>query len=693
MSHRKIWLSAACILFLVGCGNTNNSSKTTLKTPELVLNSTNDGITWESIEGATAYEITVDEETETVSVPGYQFALEYGDYEVSIVAVDKNGNKSQAAVYNYETRVTRLGNLQFDGEKITWPGSDYYALEMSTDGEEYNVITDSFYTVEDSGLYYFRTVKGFRESGHVFFAQEIKRCLIVTKGATSPYILEDGSEPDDATLSENYRKLKYTSGWEVSAAYTTLDNNYEDYVDGSCVNFHTWYHDMYYMFEKKVNIGGSYNEFDFTVKSSASVTIVLSFQITHTFVVNGVDLNGVYVKYTLAPAPVMWTKYRVSLNDPNWKVNYNGTDYKFSDVAGLISAAGVKVENLADMFPFFDVFQFRIRAAYQDGGPSATTFFDDVKLVNSDITSTEIREITPDFTVQPNYAFQGTSSKGSVNFYDDTHARLRMTSPAAMEIQATYAIDNDILTVTSTASGKDFVATFTTTDGGVTLTLDTVTGSLAPYMQGITAEAISKMEDYEGFTSTGVGYDLDHDEEERSGLRGAYLCDAYVGGTAESPIGGKGWSLLSSNNSNYMYLDNENAHTGDNSMSIINNGLTNRFMQWQLHDGSGKGIRGKTFSIWAKGGDKADATLRVGVYYTQPVGPSNHSSDAARKLVDFTITKNSDWKEYTITLDTTKVYFGFSLLTLSNAANLGQESQYIHVDDVYIYNNFSPWAI
>ena len=113
-------------------------------------------------------------------------------------------------------------------------------------------------------------------------------------------------------------------------------------------------------------------------------------------------------------------------------------------------------------------------------------------------------------------------------------------------------------------------------------------------------------------------------------------------------------------------------------------------MQWQLHDGSSKGWRGKTFSFWAKGGSKATVTLRIGLYFAQPVGPSNHASDAARKLVDFPIEINSDWKEYTIELDSKKVYFGFSLLTLSNKSFEG--SQRLYVDDFYVYNDLSPWA-
>lgn len=692
MSHRKIWLSAAFVLFLVGCGKTDTKPTKPLEAPELVLNDTRNGITWEAVEGASSYEITVDEETTTISYPGYYFETEYGDYEVSVVAVDDKGNKSEASVYNYESRVTRLGNLQFDGEKITWPGSDYFGLEYSRDNENFVTVNENYLTVEESGIYYFRTVKGFREEGHIFFSQVLSRCLIATKGIATPYVIEDASEPDDATLNEYYRKMKYTSGWEVAASYATIDENDEDYVTGNAVDFHTWYHGMYYMFEKQIALPGSYNEFDFTARASSSVSVVLSFQITHTFIVNGVDLNGVYIKYTIAEMPTLWHQYRVSLNDPAWKVNYNGTDYDFGVVANMISAAGIKVEKLQDMFPFFDVFQFRIKAAYANGGAQAHAYFDDVQLVNSGLESTIIREIIPTLTVQKSYAYTSSMAKGNISFYDNGIAAFRTSSPIALEINTTYAIADEVLTMTSTQQGLDFVATFDSTDGGYTLNMIDVTGSFAQYIRELRAEAITCMDDFEAYEETGIGWDKEHGEEERTGLRASYLCDAYVGGAAESPIGGKGWDLLSSEKTNYMYLDKENAHTGNNSAALINNGLTNRFMQWSLHAGSCKGIRGTTFSIWAKGGDKADATLRVGIYFVQPVGPSNHSGDANRKLVDFTVPMNSGWTEYTIQLDNTKVYYGFSLLTLSNAGNLGDQYQHLLVDDAYIFSSLSPWA-
>ena len=677
---------------MIGCGKTQGDNPAiTLDTPEIVLNSSRDGITWDFIEGASFYEITVDEETITQDVPGYFFSSEYGEYEVSVVAVDKKGNKSEAATYSYETRVTRLGNLQFDGEKITWPGSDYYGLETSRDGTSYTTIAENYLNVEESGIYYFRTVKGYREDSHVFFGSILTKCIVATKGVANPYIIEDGSEVDDATLNEYYRKTKYTSGWEVAASYLTLDYNSEEYVTETAVDFHTWYHGMYYMFEKEVNLEGSYNEFDFTAKGSDSVDISLTFQITHTLVINGIDLNGVYIKYEISQIPTLWHKYRVSMDDPKWQINYAGENYSFAAVASLINGAGIKVDRLSDMFPFFDVFQFRIKAAYESTGASAHTYFDDVQLLNSDLESTVIQEIIPTLTAQNSYAFSGNLCKGGITFSDDTHATLRMSSPFPLDFETTYVIADELLTMTCTTSGMDFVAVFDSPDGGFTLNLKSATGSFAQYLAGLRAEAIKCLDNYESYSETGVGYDLEHTEDERSGLRGAYLCDSYVGGSAESPIGGKGWSLISSE-IDYMNLEKGSAHTGNQSLNIVNNGLTNRFMQWGLHDGTLKAIRGKTLSLWAKGGDKADMTLRLGIYFVQPVGSSNHATDSARKQVDFIIPKNSGWTEYKVTLDTSKVYYGISLLSLGNKSALGDESQRILVDDIYIYNTMSPWA-
>ena len=690
MSHRRIWLSAACILFLVGCENNNNNPTKSLQSPDLRVNSTNDGLIWDPVEGASYYEITVDEETEEVNFPGYYFETEYGDYEVSVVAKNDKGESSKETTFSYETRVTRLGNLQFDGTTITWPGSDYYALEYSINDSEYITISENFLTVSESGIYYFRTVKGFKEANHVYYGQVISRCIVVTTGSPTPYVLEDGSSIDDATLNEYYRKMKYTSGWEVAASYLTLDDTSEDYVTGNAVDYHTWYHGMFYMFEKDIALNGKFNEFDFTIKSGDSITVIFSFQITHTLIINGIDLNGVYIKYTLSESPVLWHNYRVSMSDSNWKVNYGGQDYDASTIITMINQAGIKVQSISDMFPFFDVFQLRIKASYSDSGSSAHTYVDDVQLLNSDLEQTEIKEIIPNLELQKNYAFKGDLVTGSMNVYSENHMKFNITTPVSLEMDASYVIEDEVLIVTSEKAGQDFVARFVSSDGGLTLALESVTGSFAQYLIGIQAECITCLNDFESYTETGVGYDANNPEENRSGLRGDFICDYYSGSDNDySPIGGKKWNLMRS--TDYMYLSDTVAHTGSKSLNIKSSSNTMRFMSWGLHDGSATGVRGRTFSFWAKGGDKKTITMRVGVYSVKEVGPSNHTDLSVKEQEDITIEINSDWTLYTIELDRSKLYYGFTFINLGPSDGMSG-SQRIYVDDIYVYNTLSPWA-
>ena len=141
--------------------------------------------------------------------------------------------------------------------------------------------------------------------------------------------------------------------------------------------------------------------------------------------------------------------------------------------------------------------------------------------------------------------------------------------------------------------------------------------------------------------------------------------------------------------SDYLELKKDDAHTGNNSMSLKTGTNPCRFMNDELRTGTGKAYKGKYLSMWMKNVISSTATVVVCAYSTNKLDASNHVSDSVRTTMTFTAQPtDTDWREVKLELDPDKFYYGFSILTKDGPYPAGR----ILVDDVYIFGNISPWG-
>ena len=78
-------------------------------------------------------------------------------------------------------------------------------------------------------------------------------------------------------------------------------------------------------------------------------------------------------------------------------------------------------------------------------------------------------------------------------------------------------------------------------------------------------------------------------------------------------------------------------------------------------------------------------------YSVSSVTPSNQQSTSARTGdgSNFTVAKNSNWNEYTIDLEPSKVYYGVAIIVKGDwEAN----ATYLYIDDLCMYNTNSPFG-
>ena len=490
-------------------------------------------------------------------------------------------------------------------------------------------------------------------------------------------VIEDGTAESDADLAEQYAMKKYSSSsWEDAQSISiTLNNQVNgEYTEGNCVALNFTHQGYYFMYEKGIEIDekSKFEGFGLTVKSDASINMIAVFQINRETIIQDTNLTGVHLKYRFNPAPTVWTKYEINFDDENWLINYAGMDLDWATVKPYIQEAGVKAEHIGDLMYLFDAFQIRV-CGNAGTYASCHTYLDDVKLIGEAPDQTVVETLEPTVLAE-RYIFQSDAVSGNI-VVDGENSYLKFNNGNVASLRLNIQVQEDkTVRVSNDTQGYSFDAVFTTPDAGKTLVFAEGTGHTELLANG-QAMAIEMVEDFEGYSETGVGYDQSHGKDSRSGLRGDYYCDYYSGGSG-SPVGGSGWSLMGS--SDYLALSTTGGYSGAKAMDIKHGSNTMRFMNYgfSTDDGIAVGYAGvKALCFWLKG-HTGTGTLSVRVYYQNKVTASTQQSNSSTK--DVTITANMGWVLVTVPLNASQTYYGYSLTSKSGP----NPAQRLLVDDI-----------
>lgn len=719
MKMRSAILLPICFLLLTSC-----QTASSVKKPEITVNNTNDGITWNKEDGIKSYEISVNgAEATTITTPEYKFETKAGEYSVSIKAIANDGKASEAVTYTYSTVYTRIDGLDINNTSITWPNLKGTGIEAKNEEGEYvDVVGDSF-VYENNGIYSFHAKSGFDAENKVFYVEEkgskkSYETIVATHKSENVYALESGDEASNYQLNKLYDIKKYEgSSWTTTTAGLALDSSNEGVTDDNCLKLNYWHHGTWFKIEKEIEIDSGYDTLSFYAKGSVydktdpnnpenraygETYFSISFEIVDDLPLDANNnLQGVYISYMVQPAPTKWTKYTISLDDPNWKIDYGGAKMTFAQVTDLISGLGFRVKSLADMFPFFGAFQIRCNATYignvpgvTSGGPSTSMCFDQFTLSNTG-EATKLPEEQVAFF--KNYAFQSDTCGGKLSQEADGNYLTITKDDVTTKLPVTTSFSADKkLNIVCKENGKDFNAVLVSVDGGNSFALDSVTGTLANDLANMQMERFTIVDDFESYEETGIGYDMAHmDPETRTGLRSAYYCDYYGGDANTSPMGGNGWKLMGTDN--YLNLDKKNGRNGGQAGEFkYKSSLDMRYTTYGLSDGTATSIgSGKYLSFWAKGSANRDTYLSVKVFKVNKVTPTNQKEDTPTSYVinpDIVVPKNSDWAEYKVELKEGDVYYGLLIIPLKKyEGNIDYD--FFLIDDIAVYNNISPWGL
>lgn len=200
------------------------------------------------------------------------------------------------------------------------------------------------------------------------------------------------------------------------------------------------------------------------------------------------------------------------------------------------------------------------------------------------------------------------------------------------------------------------------------------------------------IESFEGYSTTGTGWDQTHDQYSTSGARNAYVCE-YKTSSGVGPIGGAEWSLMGS--TDYMVYNGTAGRNGSKTVAFKNGGNTMRFFHMKAYFGMPSLLgRGTKLSFWARGPYSDSGLNNVSsyggvfsfqLYYTEQVNSSTIDQCTSR---EFYVQANSDWQEYTMDIDPDKNYYSFSITTFHDKVST---TRYLPIDDICIYTD-SPYT-
>lgn len=703
MQNKKFWLLAASLLLVVGCAS-NKPKDNKLK---VAVNEEETGLTWAEVKGATGYRVTVDDEDpEALEDPFYEFDTTEGEYHVLIEAL-KGEKVLKKATFDYETIEAYISDIEVEDGFIVH-ADDYAGKEIlyRHDDGEWLPFTENI-DASQPGLYVVRGSRGWVEEGHKYYPDNAEKGIYLAVDASESFDLENASEESEAAMQALYSIKEYKKisddpvkyDWadpEVGSAAFAEYSYYEDpraYNDTG-VKFTYKSNNNFHRFEKQLHLTKAYKGLTFKVKSSAKTDMVMSFQILHDVQVGPLNLNGVYLKYTLDSLPTNWQVRTVNFDDTGWKINYAGTDYALDVVSGMINLAGFKVGNISDLLGLCDVFQFKLRGNV-GGNNVSETIFDNVALIPVKPANETEDMVEPFDELHPTYFVKTGVGMGQLVVGNTSTLQLNVNGNI-YPIPVTATITDDYkVRVQSTATGYDFDALFTTLDQAKTLALQSVEGSIASYIQGAQVQAVKVLDDFESYANTGTGYHQGNKTPANmSGLQRAYYGDykstpaANVRSLLDDNSEGsqQRWTLMGGDYQQ-IQLVTSGAFLGSKAMKIKStSSMWMRYTQSsliaELQETVGAAQaweKATALALIIKGTEKKQ-TVRLRVHWDSPLNVPKFGTNCDYKDLSVAV-EGSGWGLYVVPLSAGRTYYGWSAALDSGSGNNGK---FIQIDQVML---------
>ena len=455
-------------------------------------------------------------------------------------------------------------------------------------------------------------------------------------------------------------------------------------VEGNkALRFDAWENGVGYKFAKDFTaLPKSANalKFRLQVPSINTVKVILKGKVT----IAGQEQVPTFT-YTLAPKSSEYVEYVIPVAADGWAL-WGEAGKSIKAVSGW---TGIHED---DFVNYMTGIEFYVQGNDGIGGQPYLAFLDSVRFVTLDNPALNETETMGQYTRYTGVLNNGYTVKVELGANGAATATI-LDAPQQQVIQGTAAIDADKnMTFTSADNGATLVYKAALKNGGQSLKYVEATGALAEAVTNVDLNAVQVVDNYEQYETDGQAYYQSKPADQRSGCRGAYFSEYYAGGSASSPWGGNGWSLLGGDGSQLkLKQDQAGAHSGKNYLCLKHSkSFAFRYMQWGLFDGSAEqnAFRGSKLSFWAKTNGFVKS-FKVSMY--SQTKPTLSTKDNYVKAQTFEQTEAiGQWKHFEIDLNPALTYYGFMIFTEKNTS-LSANEAYLYIDDVEVYTA-NPYA-
>jgi hypothetical protein len=650
---------------------TSSSTKvaTKLATPVLTLNEGKTGLTWADVANASKYQVKVNDGT-YADAASYDFSATVGTYAVKVKAVGDGTNYSDSdeASWNYTSTAISLSDLTRAGLNVSWTAVGFTSVAYAADG---NIVSTSWaattantYVATANGKVGVAVGAGYDATNNINYVGTTidKYVWCIQDAAANKVMIDTATAFADDVTSQTY----ITSSWEDAGAHAAISVGKADLEETSdSVDFKVQQLGNAYKFGLVMTGFNAYKGISVRVRGDGKSSMVFQMQ----------SAAG-YVSYNAGVISTNWHDIVIPFADAGWKVN--GTAASLADYAlaqGFESAG-------ATLYAFTE-FDLIFKTVADSGYAYTHLYVDHVSLIADDsgATSGDNQSVA----VGSHYTAKNSTGvifdiKAATSGYTLSSLNLasNLTAPAAL------TAEGDVVTLKTADNGASLTYVGKATNKGRTITFTSASGTYASSFTNVNFNFVYNIDDFEGYTETGVGYDKNNEATARTGLRANYYSDYYAGSGSDT-LSGSGWTLMGS--TDYMTLDQTAAdvHSGAQCAKVkVGNAM--RYTTYGLSDGTAVAWpSANTFSFWAKSPAAVDLTVYVRLYTTKKVDSSNYSVTATT----VTLKTGSDWTQYTVAMDASQTYYGVSF-TFEHPSNW--TTVYPLLDDFQVFTDANPWA-
>ena len=477
-----------------------------------------------------------------------------------------------------------------------------------------------------------------------------------------------------------WKALHYENGtWVAEGSKNTISIGSNSEEGQQSLRFDSWGNGVGYMFIKDIQK----DEYPHAANALKFRLMTPSFNQVKVLFLCEAEIEGTIQQpkftYVINPTTSQYVEYILPFDDNGWML----WDDPLKTMAKVADWTGIHQD---DVINYLTRLQFFIQGNDNSNGQPQISFLDSVSFVTLDNPKATVKEHFKQYK-----QYTGTTPSGNVVKLDAideenmTATVVDLETPEVIEGKGSMD-ENNIVHFVSNDDGATLNYSGKILNGGQNIKFVSASGTKANFIGDLDFDAVHVLDNFENYKESGtMYYQGNTNVNNRSGLRGAYYCEYYGGGSSD--WGGDGWCLMGGKG-DQVNLKTDGGHSGNNYGSFKHaKSLAMRYLQWGLFDGTSEknSYHGKYLSFWIKTAGTGYIKQIKFKAYSQTTPRNSSKDNCMRELVVNKTGAISEWTHFELELNPALTYYGYYFFMEKFEYGSTEDPAYLHIDDVEIY--------